>query len=332
MKKIWIISYLAAIPFFANAQYATIGKIHRISPELDAVLDTTAKIEVIAQGFKWSEGPVWVAKGGFLLFTDVPNNKIHQWSASKGLSLFLDKAGYDEAVEYSSEPGANGLIINKKGHLVACEHGNRRVSEMPLNKPKKKKTVAHLLDGKKLNSPNDVVQARSGDYYFTDPPYGLPKRGADEPAKELPFQGVYRIDKKGRLSVQNKDISRPNGLALNPDQRILYVASSDDREPYIYAFPVKSDGNLGEKSIFYAAGGSDGLKVDKKGNLYVTSRVPKGAQTGDVLIINPSGKMIGRIDLGGRLTSNVAFGEDGRTLFITCTDKVLRVRLKASGF
>ena len=331
MKYLLTLCCFFASPFFANAQYPTIGKIHRLDPELDAILDTAAKIEVIAQGFTWSEGPVWVKKEGYLLFSDVPKNVIHKWSATKGLEVFLENAGFKDTT-YSKESGTNGLIINRKGHLVACEHGNRRISEMPLHHPEKKKTLAHLFEGKQLNSPNDLVQAKTGDYYFTDPPFGLPKRGVDDPARELPFQGVYRIDKKGVLSVQIKDIYRPNGLTFNPNQSILYIASSDAKEPYIYAYKVKKDGNLGERTIFYDKAGSDGLKVDKKGYVYITCRFPSnGAVHGDLLILNPSGKLIGRIETGNH-NANMAFGEDGKTLFVTSTGNLLRIRLKAAGF
>lgn len=331
MKKVFLLSCLFAAQFLTNAQHPTIGKIHRLDPELDSIIDTTAQIEIIAQGFVWSEGPVWVKKEGYLLFTDVPKNVIHKWSTAKGLEVFLQNAGFKDT-SYSKESGANGLIINQKGNLVACEHGNRRVSEMPLQQSNKKKNLAHLFEGKQLNSPNDIVQAKSGDYYFTDPPFGMPKRGIDDAAKELPFQGVYRIDKKGTLSLQIKDIFRPNGLTFNPNQNILYVASSDAKEPYIYAYPVEKDGNLGEKRIFYDKAGSDGMKIDKEGHVFITCRFPaNGAVHGDVLILNASGKLIGRIETGNR-NSNLAFGEDGKTLFITSTGNLLRVRLKSSGF
>ncbi len=326
MKRI-LAFLLLTLAHSGFAQYPKIGKIYRLDPELDEILDTSTPIELIATGFQWSEGPVWVKNGNFLLFTDVPNNIIHKWSEAKGLELFMNKAGYDKGHSYSQEPGANGLIINHKGNLVACQHGNRQLAEISLKDRKVIKSLAHLFEGKQLNSPNDLVQSKSGDYYFTDPPFGLPGRGIEEPAKELAFQGVYRIDRKGKLSVQEKTIERPNGLAFNPDQRILYVASSGENQPYIYAYKMKPNGDLGEKSVFYDKGGSDGMKVNSSGYVFATGRFTKEANSGDVLIINQAGKLIGRLDTGNKC-SNVAFGENEKVIYITSSGNLLRLKLK----
>lgn len=324
MKKIIILLFCAMT---AQAQYPSIGKIHRLDPTLDAVLDTTSMVEIIASGFTWSEGPVWVKKGNYLLFSDVPENIIHRWTAQKGIEIFLKPSGYTGTGIYSEEPGANGNIINAKGNLVSAEHGDRRISEMPLNHPEKKKTLAHTFEGKQINSPNDVVQRKNGDYFFTDPPYGLPGRGKVEPAKELDFQGVYRIDGKGNTILQTKAILRPNGLAFNPDHTIMYVGSTDGSQPNIYAFPVLPDGNLGESKILYAKSGSDGLKVDRLGNIWATGRGGNPGRSA-VLIINPAGKLIGYIETGNP-NSNVAFGgPKGDELFITSDMNLLRVKLK----
>jgi len=337
MKKIIILTSMLVgiLANMATAQqkdFPTIGKIHRLDPGLDRLLDTTSKIEILGTGYTWSEGPVWVKKGGYLLFSDVPENVIHKWSAEKGIEEFLRPSGYTGTGTYSEEPGSNGLIINKKGNLVSCEHGDRRIAEMPLNKPDQKKTLAHLFEGKKLNSPNDLVQKSSGDYYFTDPPYGLPGRGKDEPAKELAFQGVYRIDTKGKLTLQSTDLIRPNGLAFSPDEKILYVGQSDMKGLIWMAYPVNPDGNLGQGNVFYDAGplakkgwkgAPDGFKVDKAGNLWATG-------PGGVLIISPAGKLLGRIEAGSA-TANCAFGDDGKTLFITADMNLLRVKTKTTG-
>ncbi|MHA8051103.1 SMP-30/gluconolactonase/LRE family protein [Aquirufa sp. ROCK-SH2] len=325
---------LAISSFSMKAQnnYPTIGRIERIDSELDHLLDVNSKIEIIAKGFTWSEGPVWVKKDKFLLFTDVPENKIHKWTAAKGLETFLEHAGYTKPEYYSEEPGANGLIINQKGNLVSCEHGDRRIAEMPIHHPDQKKTLAHIFEGKKLNSPNDLVQHSSGAYYFTDPPYGLPGRGKEEPAKELDFQGVYRIDTQGNLSLQSKVMTRPNGLAFNLDESILYVAQSDPNALIWNAYPVDKNGNLGKPSIFFDGnamhksglnGSADGMKIDKEGNIWATG-------PGGVLIINAKGKLLGRI-ITDNANSNVAFGEDGKTLFITSDMNLLRVRTKVLG-
>ena len=216
MKKL-ILPLITILGFSSvmNAQYKTIGKIHVYDESVTTLIDPSTPIEIVAEGYTWSEGPVWVKKGNYLLFSDVPENKIYQWTADKGAVLYLTPSGYTGKEYYSYEPGANGLIINQKGNLVSAEHGNRRIAEMPLGKPELKKSMTGLWEGKKLNSPNDVIQAKNGDYYFTDPPYGLPGRGKEEPAKELAYQGVYRISKKGELSLQYDKMARPNGLALS---------------------------------------------------------------------------------------------------------------------
>lgn len=336
MKK--VLTFIGAMAMgtmaFGQGNYATVGKIHRIDPELDHLLDVDSKIEVVAEGFTWSEGPVWVKKGNYLLFSDVPENIIHKWNEKDGLSTFLKPSGYTGKEYYSEEPGANGLIINKKGNLVSCEHGDRRIAEMPLNAPEKKKTLAHIVeDGKKLNSPNDVVQKKTGDYFFTDPPYGLPGRGKPEPAKEIEYQGIYRIDTKGNVSVQAKDMSRPNGLAFNLDETELIVAQSDPRAIIWNAYPIDKNGNLGTPRIFFDGtplqkqglrGAGDGMKVDAEGNIWATG-------PGGVIIINAKGKLIGRIETG-IANSNVAFGgEDGKTLFITADMNLLRLKTKIKG-
>ena len=315
-----------------NAQYKTIGKIHVYDESVNTLIDPSTPIEIVAKGYTWSEGPVWVKKGGYLLFSDVPENKIYQWTAEKGAVLYLTPSGYSGSTYYSYEPGANGLIINQKGNLVSAEHGDRRIAEMPLGKPESKKSLTGLWEGKKLNSPNDVIQANNGDYYFTDPPYGLPGRGKEEVAKEIAFQGVYRISKKGELSLQYDKMARPNGLAMNIDESILYVGSSEPKESHILAFPIDKKGNLGEPSVFFDAaelakqgirGGYDGMKLDKQGNIWTTG-------PGGILIISPAGKLLGRIETGNP-NSNVNFGEDGSTLFITSKMNLLRVKTKTKG-
>ena len=203
---------------------------------------------------------------------------------------------------------------------------------MPLGKPELKKSLSGLWEGKKLNSPNDVIQAKNGDYYFTDPPYGLPGRGKEEIAKELAYQGVFRLTKKGVLSLQYQKMARPNGLAMNLDESVLYVGSSEPKESHILAFPVDKKGNLGEPSVFFDAaelakqgirGGYDGMKLDSKGNIWTTG-------PGGILIISPAGKLLGRIETGNP-NSNVNFGEDGSTLFITSKMNLLRVKTLTKG-
>ena len=331
MKKLLFLAFcFFSFGLIAQEKYQKIGQVIVLDPALNELIDAKEQPEIIATGFNWSEGPLWVAQLNALLFTDVPENTIFQWSEEKGLTTFLKPAGYTGKEYYSNEPGANGLIINQDGNLVSCEHGDRRVAVMPLNKASQKKTLAHLYKGKQLNSPNDIIQVKKGDYFFTDPPYGLPKRGEDEPAKELNFNGIYRITKSGELILQYDKMTRPNGIAVSPDQQTIYVAQSDPNAIIWNAFPMEKDGNLGEPWVFFDGmplakqglwGAGDGMKVDKKGNLWATG-------PGGVLIISPKGKLLGRIETKNA-NSNVAFGgKDGKYLFITSDMNLLRIKIK----
>lgn len=316
----------------AQTNYPTLGKVVRIASELDKLISPDAKIEVLSSGYKWTEGPVWVKNGGYLLFSDVPANTIYRWNEGDRLATpFLKPSGYSGLGRYSNEPGSNGLIINQKGELVACEHGDRRISSMPLEVGGKR-TLADNFQGKRFNSPNDVVQHSSGDYYFTDPPYGLNKHEND-PTRESNIFGVYRIGTDGKVTVVTSELQRPNGLAFSPDEKTLYVAQSDPDRAIIMAYPVEKDGNLGKGAIFYDAtpivkegklkGLPDGLKLDKKGNLFATG-------PGGILIISPEGKLLGRIDTN-EPTANCAWGNDGSTLYITSNMHLCRIKTLVVG-
>lgn len=306
------------------------GKIVYEDPAFEKLLSKDAKIEVLASGFDWSEGPVWVKEGGYLLFSDVPKNKVYKWDEKEGLSVFLEPSGYTGRGVYSDEPGSNGLIIDNKGRLVSCEHGDRRISAMPLNVGGKI-TLADNFEGKRFNSPNDLVQHSNGDYYFTDPPYGLMKKHED-PTREIPQFGVYRIHKDGKVTMQVSDLSRPNGLAFSPDGKILYVAQSDPEKSIWMAYPLDASGNAGRGKLIYDAtpmgkrgmpGLPDGLKIDKDGNLWSSG-------PGGMLIISPTGKLLGRIEMG-ELTSNCAWGNDGSTLYMTVDGYVCRIKTNTKG-
>jgi gluconolactonase len=316
---------------FTQRNFATIGKIVRIDPAFDALMPADAKIEVLASGFIWSEGPVWVKSGGFLLFSDVPNNTVHKWTQKDGLSTFLKPSGYTGLGFYSNEPGSNGLTINLSGELVSAEHGDRRISAMPLT-GQGKRTLADKFEGKRLNSPNDVIQHSSGSYYFTDPPYGLASQQDNDPNKEQKLNGVYRIGIDGTVTMVVKNLARPNGLALSPDEKILYVAQSDFNAPTLTSYPVNADGSVGEGKVFFdmktiwtdkMKGGADGMKVDKKGNIWTTG-------PGGIVIISPQGKLLGRIETG-EATANCAFGDDGSTLYITADFYLCRVKTNTIG-
>jgi gluconolactonase len=302
----------------------TVGSVERLDPRIDAIVPKDAAIEVLAGGFDWSEGPVWIAKGGYLLFSDVPANTVFQWMEGKGVRPFLRPSGFTGVVEYGREPGSNGLAVDGRGRLLSCEHGDRRVSVLTIGGGKR--TLADNWRGKRFNSPNDLALHASGAIYFTDPPYGLPK-GADDPDREIDCFGVYRIGVDGSVDLLCDTMTRPNGIAFSPDQETLYVAQSDPAAPVIRSFGVKPDGTLDEGRVFFDAaklletrkGLPDGLKVDSRGTLFATG-------PGGVLVIDPDGTHLGSL-LTGQATANCGFGADERTLFITADSWLCRVRL-----
>lgn len=326
------------------AEPQTVGGIERLDPALDTLVAPNAKMEVIGEGYEWCEGPVWVREeapplsplqrgGGFLLFSDIPNNAIMRWDAKGGARLYLKPAGYTGKSPRGGESGSNGLVLDRKGRLVLCQHGDRRIArlESPWDKPMANYvTLADKYDGKRFNSPNDAVVAKDGTIYFTDPPYGLEK-AFDDPKKELTFQGVYRISPDGKLTLLTKELDAPNGIGLSPDEKTLYVANSGGERNMVVAFPLKADGTLGEeREIFNAReiikqrpGSCDGLVVDRQGNVFVT--VPGG-----VAVITPMGKLLGYLVTNDR-TANVEFGEDGSTLFICANHRMLKIPTKTKG-
>lgn len=326
------ICLVVAFALPASAQkYNTKGSIERIDPSFDKLIAKDAKIEVVGNGFKWTEGPVWIKDGGYLLFSDIPNNRINKWKHGEGVSVFLEPSGYTGKEKFTGEePGTNGLMLDKDGHLCMCEHGNRRVSR--LNPDKSRTVLASHYDGKRFNSPNDLVWHSNGDLYFTDPPYGLPKR-YDDPARELDWCGVYRRTEDGKITLLTKEMTRPNGIALSPDEKTLYVAQSDGAAAIYKAFPVKEDGTLGEGKVLFDAtkwmgredrpGAPDGMAIDTEGRLWATG-------PGGVLVFTPEGKLLGRISTGER-TANCCFGDDGSTLYMAADDYLCRIKTNVKG-
>lgn len=331
MKKITFSLTLMITTYFTSAQNPKIGKIISNDPSLSTLLNINDQLEVLGEGFEWSEGPVWVKNGNYLLFSDVPTNIIYKWKESEKIIEFLKPSGYTGIMPYSNEPGSNGLTISNDGkYLIACEHGDRRITKMPLAGKGGKFTLADNWDGKRFNSPNDVVEAKSGDIYFTDPPYGLPDF-VDDKSREIEYFGVYRISPQGKVTLIIKDLVRPNGVALSPDHKTLYVAQSDVKA-YIMSYPIKSDGSVGEGKLLFDAsylnqqglkGAPDGLKVDENGNIFTTG-------PGGIIVLNPQGKLLGRIETGVA-TANLAWGEDGSTLFITADMYLLKLKTKTKG-
>ena len=306
------------------------GSIERLDPALDALVPTNARVEQLADGFDWSEGPVWRRSGGYLLFSDVPRNTIYRWREGEGLTVFLRPAGYTAPDPPGRELGSNGLTLDPQGRLVMADHGNRVVARLDESNYTKT-TLADRYEGKRLNSPNDLVYRSNGDLYFTDPPYGL-KGLQDDPAKELPFSGVYRRSAAGELTLLTQELRFPNGIALSPDERTLYVANSDPDRAIWMAYDVQPDGTVGRGRVLFDAtplvrqgrkGLPDGLRVDAKGNLFATG-------PGGVLVITPDGRHLGTIATP-QATANCAFGDDGSTLYMTSHMRLLRVRLTTTG-
>ena len=328
-----LLCFYLLVPCLVSAQksYPTMGKIVYEDPAFEKLLPKTSKIEVLASGFDWAEGPVWNKEGDYLLFSDVPKNIVYKWEEKSGLSVFLTPSGYTGLGEYSDERGSNGLLIDNKNRLISCEHGDRRISAMPL-KGGGKMTLSDNYNGKRLNSPNDVVQHSSnGNYYFTDPPYGLSKK-QDDPSRELKQFGVYKIGSDGKTTLQIDNLTRPNGLAFSPDGTVLYVAQSDPEGAIWMAYPVEDNGNIGKGKLLYDAtpmvksgmkGLPDGLKVDKDGNIWSSG-------PGGLLVLSPSGKLLGRIEMG-ELTSNCAWGNDGSTLYLTVDGYICRIKTSTKG-
>jgi gluconolactonase len=319
-----------SVPGGGAEERPTLGRIRRDDPRLDKLIPRDATIEVLASGFDWSEGPVWIDRdGGYLLFSDIPRNTIMKWKEGEGISLFMKPSGYTGVADYGREPGSNGLTLDRQGRLIFCEHGDRRVSRLEWDGGKR--TLADNYEGKRLNSPNDAVVRSDGAIYFTDPPYGLPKREKD-PTRELDVFGIYRIGTDGRLTLLEKSMTRPNGLAFSPDERTLYVAQSDPKRAIWMAFPVKKDGTLDAGRVFADStslvgkehpGLPDGLKVDRDGNLFATG-------PGGVHVFAPDGTRLGVIETG-QATANCAWGGDGTVLYITADAYLARVRTTTRG-
>jgi sugar lactone lactonase YvrE/predicted MFS family arabinose efflux permease len=312
-----------------SAPYPDFGEIERLDPALDALIPPGAGLELLAEGFAWAEGPVWIADGDCLLFSDVPRNCLYRWSETDGVALFMRPSGYDGERTDIPEPGSNGLALGPDGRLLLAEHGNRRIARLDeFGAPTGgKTTIADRYDGKRFNSPNDLVVAANGDIYLTDPPYGLAGQ-VDDPDKELDFQGVYLIRMPAGEVVLLATQSRPNGIGLSPDGRTLYVSNSDPAAPRIYAYERLTDGGVGERRTLFDAGAlatggrrgmPDGMAIDASGRLWATG-------PGGVMIIDPSGRHLGTV-LTDQPAANCAFNADGTALYITTGSRLARLRL-----
>ncbi len=330
---IWVRS--ATLDFYRASRFDQArqvgGAVVRVDASLDAIVTPSAKLEKVAEGFTFTEGPVWVSatdkSEGYLLFSDPNDNLIYRLTAEGEVSVFRAKSGYTggDIGEYH-QPGSNGLTLDKQGRLTINQHGNRRVIRV---EPRGNITVlADRYQGKRLNSPNDLVYKSDGALYFTDPPFGLPKV-FDDPRKELPYSGVYRAF-NGSIQLVSTDLTGPNGLAFSPDERYLYVGNWDPRKKVVMRYEVQPDGSLANGSVFYdmthAPGEDalDGIKVDQQGNLYVCG-------PGGIWILSPEGKYLGLIK-GPEDPHNLAWGDDdGKTLYITALTGIYRIRVNIPG-
>ena len=313
-----------------DMKYKTIGTIERMDPSLDSVLSPDAKAEIIAEGFDWSEGPLWIESEKMLLFSDVPANIIYKWTEEKGKEIYLIPSGYTDSTKRSGEMGSNGLLLDPNGKLVICQHGNRQMARMDAALPEPRPlfiSIANNYKEKKFNSPNDAVYNSNGELFFTDPPYGLEKL-MDDPKKEIPFQGVFKVKKNGEIILLTDSLTRPNGIAFLPGEKTLIVANSDPEKPFWYAFDLTANDSLINGRIFHSAAGTDssekglpdGLKIDKNGNVFATG-------PGGLWIFNKEGKLLGKIKFT-EATSNCAFSSDEKTLFITNDMYVLRIKMR----
>jgi gluconolactonase len=303
--------------------------IRSLDPRFGTLVPADARVEKLVEGRQWVEGPVWVRRGGYLLFSDVVQNAIYRWKEGEGSRVFLARSGYSGSTPYAgAEPGSNGLAVDAEGRLVFARHGDRQIARLETDGGIT--VLAARYRGHRLNSPNDLVISSSGDVYFTDPPFGLPA-SYDDPAKELPHQGVYRLGRDGSLTLLTSELGAPNGIAFSPDERTLYVSNADARRLVWMAFAVRPDGTLGPGRIFFDGtsafagrrGTADGLKVDARGNVF-------GVGPGGVYLFSPAGELLGWIDFGGNV-GNVAWGEDGSTLFVAANSAVYRIRLSTRG-
>lgn len=320
IKLILILLNLAVI-----SQNKFIGSVERLSTEIDNLIEKSAKIEILADGFEWSEGPVWSSQLNSVLFSDVPENVIYSWNEDKGLGTFTRPIGYSGKVPNLKKAGTNGLTIDADGNLIICMHGDRKITRLEKLNINRKVTLVNSFDGNLLNSPNDLVYDSKGNLYFTDPPYGL-LEGDNDKLKEIEFNGVYKVSPNGDIEVLVKNLTRPNGISISNDEKILYVANSDKNNPVIMQYDLSEEGAK-NPSIFFDGreltkkdiGLFDGLKVHPTGNVFATG-------PGGVLVIKENGDHIGTIRTEVR-TANCAFDENFQYLYMTSDMFLTRIKL-----
>lgn len=302
-------------------------EVEKYDRRLDQWVGDSVRADVLAEGFEWSEGPLWVESEEVLLFSDVPTNTVHAWSESDGLTTYLYPSGYTGNEEHSGELGSNGLLLDNDGNLLLCQHGDRRIARMSssLTDPDSVfETVADRFEDMRFNSPNDLVIDRNGNIYFTDPPYGLEGYITD-PSKETPYQGVYRVDPNGVVTLLVDSITRPNGIELSPDESTLYIGNSDQDKPWWLTYDLSDEGLsngrilLDAHEVIDGARGPDGMVVAADGTILSSGH-------GGIWIIHPDGSLLGRIQIP-QAVSNTTLNKSENYLFVTADYQVLRIYL-----
>ena len=303
----------------------------RLHPELDRIIAPGALPEILAEGFEWSEGPLWLPDLDKVIFSDIPNNSVFEWSEKEGLKLYLKPSGYTDTIARGGETGSNGLLLDDEGNLVLCQHGDRRMARMiaPLEAPEASfETIAGQWKGKRFNSPNDAVFHSNGNLYFTDPAYAM-ELGFEDPRRDMDFTGVFKTTPAGEVSLMLKHLSAPNGIGLSPDENKAYVANSGGSSGFIWMeYDLVEDGSLQNERLFYDArpasdslrGAPDGLVVRDDGIIFATGR-------GGVWILSPEGEHLGMI-LTGQATSNCTLDDKNRYLYMTADMYLMRIRLR----
>lgn len=318
------------------------AKIERLDASLDRLIASDATLEKVATGYTWTEGPIWIKQGGYLLYADIPANSIWKYVPGQGATLFMHPSGWAEKTPFGGkEPGSNGMTVDPQGRLTVAGHAARNVWRLESMDPKGMKTIlADHYEGKRFNSPNDLIYRKDGSLYFSDPPYGLASQLDTDPKKELKVNGVYRLAAAVRhapgappanadLRLLVSDISRPNGLAFSPDEKFLYVDCSDPQKKIWMKYDVMPNGTLTNGKLFADStsdpreGAPDGMKVDREGNVFSTG-------PGGIWIFSPEGKHIGTIEMPER-SANLAWADDGKTLYITASTSVYRIHVKVGG-
>ena len=324
------LALVAAASWAASTPLPSQPAVQRLEPQMSKLVPQGSVVQVLASGFRWSEGPVWITQGDYLLFSDVPANRIHRWTSAAGAALFLHPSGGTASSGFR-EAGSNGLKPAGPGAILLADQGNRAIAVLDL-RTKAKRLLSTHYNGRKFNSPNDLAVARDGSIWFTDPPYGL--EGLDaSPLKEQSVNGVYRRSPDGSVRLVEGKLSFPNGIAFSPDGRTLYVSNSDPAQAVILAFDVAANGTVSRRRLFadmgaLAASGlpglPDGMAVDDHANLWATG-------PGGVHILAPDGRRLGLISTGAAVSNCTFGGADGRTLFMTSSGKLAAIRTSVRG-